>query len=200
MTNPDFSKGLLPAIVQDQSTGAVLMLAYMNSEAWEKTLESKRVTFLSRSRNRLWTKGEESGNFLHLQSWKTDCDGDTILLQVKPTGPVCHTGTATCFGDPVLSDYSFLHTLQQILEQRKTMAPSESYVAQLYAEGDLRIAQKVGEEGVEVALEGMRKEDGRLLNESADLIFHLMILLSHRGFQVSDVIRILAERNSPKSE
>ena len=196
--NIDFSKsahGLIPAIIQDSETKAVLMLGYMNEEAFAKTQETKKVTFYSRSKQRLWTKGEESGNFLNLLSIKNDCDNDTLLIQVKPVGPTCHTGTDTCWAEENEPNYGFISTLEQTIKTRRDNADAEkSYVASLFEKGINKIAQKVGEEAVEVVIEAKDDNDELFLSESADLLFHYLILLQAKGFQLNDVIEVLKSR------
>jgi len=195
----DFSKnadGLIPAVVQDHETRDVLMLGYMNDAAWEKTLTERRVTFYSRSKGRLWTKGEESGNFLDVVDIQVDCDQDTVLLKVKPHGPVCHTGSETCFGDRDTNALSFLQTLESVIADRKSAAdPSTSYVASLFKSGTKKIAQKVGEEAVELILETKDGNEVDFLNEAADLLFHYLILLQASDKSLKDVSRILQERH-----
>ena len=196
--NIDFSKsahGLIPTIIQDSETKAVLMLGYMNEEAFAKTQETKKVTFYSRSKQRLWTKGEESGNFLNLLSIKNDCDNDTLLIQVKPVGPTCHTGTDTCWAEENEPNYGFISTLEQTIKTRRDNADAEkSYVASLFEKGINKIAQKVGEEAVEVVIEAKDNNDELFLSESADLLFHYLILLQAKGFQLNDVIEVLKKR------
>ena len=196
--NIDFSKsahGLIPAIIQDSETKAVLMLGYMNEEAFAKTQETKKVTFYSRSKQRLWTKGEESGNFLNLVSIKNDCDNDTLLIQVQPVGPTCHNGTDTCWAEENQSNYGFISTLEQTIKTRRDNADAEkSYVASLFEKGINKIAQKVGEEAVEVVIEAKDNNDDLFLSESADLLFHYLILLQAKGFQLNDVIEVLKSR------
>jgi phosphoribosyl-ATP pyrophosphohydrolase/phosphoribosyl-AMP cyclohydrolase len=194
---PNFNKntdGLLPAIIQDSETKNVLMLGYMNEEAYQKTLENNKVTFFSRSKNRLWTKGEESGNFLELKSVKLDCDSDTFLIQAKPFGPTCHTGTETCWAEENNQNFGFLTTLETIIEERKNNLNQESYVASLFKKGINKIAQKVGEEAVEVVIEAKDSDDNLFLNECADLLFHYLILLQAKGFQLEDVVNVLKKR------
>lgn len=187
--------GLVPAIVQDASTKNVLMLGYMNEEAYKKTIDTKLVTFFSRSKNRLWTKGEESGNTLNLVDIKSDCDNDTLLVYAHPTGPTCHTGTDTCWGEDNIASYGFLSNLESTIHQRKTQANSEeSYVASLFKKGINTIAQKVGEEAVEVVIEAKDNNDDLFLNESADLLFHYLVLLQQKGFQLEDVVKVLQDR------
>lgn len=194
----DFTKnenGLIPAIIQDNLTKNVLMLGYMNQEAINKTLETNKVTFFSRSKNRLWTKGEESGNFLELVSIKNDCDNDTLLLQVNPAGPTCHTGLDTCWQEANNQNFGFISKLEKTIKERKENANSEtSYVASLFAKGMNKIAQKVGEEAVEVVIEAKDSNDDLFLSESADLLFHYLILLQAKGFQLNDVVNVLKER------
>ena len=187
--------GLLPAIIQDIATKTVLMLGYMNKEAYDKTIESKKVTFFSRSKNRLWTKGEESGNFLNLISIQLDCDNDTFLVKVKPVGPTCHTGSDTCWQDTNNQDYGFISELENTIQLRKENASFEtSYVASLFEKGINKIAQKVGEEAIEVVIEAKDTNDDLFLSESADLLFHYLILLQAKGFKIEDVVTILKNR------
>ncbi|MBK9224761.1 MAG: bifunctional phosphoribosyl-AMP cyclohydrolase/phosphoribosyl-ATP diphosphatase HisIE [Flavobacterium sp.] len=196
--NIDFSKlahGLIPAIIQDSETKNVLMLGYMNAEAYQKTLDIQKVTFYSRSKQRLWTKGEESGNFLHLVDIKNDCDEDTLLIQVKPEGPTCHTGSDTCWQEINNQSYGFISKLENTIKQRKENATSDkSYVASLFEKGINKIAQKVGEEAVEVVIEAKDSNDDLFLSESADLFFHYLILLQAKGYQLNDVISVLKAR------
>ena len=195
----DFKKyndGLVPAIIQDVLTSKVLMLGYMNEEAFLKTNQSKQVTFFSRSKQRLWTKGEESGNFLNLVSIAVDCDNDALLLKVNPKGPVCHKGTDTCWQEENVSEYGFLSALEKIIQKRKENPENEdSYIASLFRKGINKIAQKVGEEAVEVVIEAKDSNDDLFLNESADLLFHYMILLRAKGFTLQDVEKILRQRH-----
>jgi phosphoribosyl-ATP pyrophosphohydrolase/phosphoribosyl-AMP cyclohydrolase len=196
--NIDFSKyndGLVPAIIQDNETNKVLMLGFMNQEAVDKTNETGKVTFYSRTKQRLWTKGEESGIFLYLKSLLLDCDNDTILIKAQPVGPVCHTGADTCWNETNTSN-DFLHHLEGVIEQRKQIAPDKSYVASLFAKGINKIAQKVGEEAVEVVIEAKDDNEELFLNESADLLFHYLILLNAKGYKLHDVIQILQKRHS----
>lgn len=193
----DFTKnnGLIPTIIQDNETKTVLMLGYMNQEALDTTLETQKVTFFSRSKNRLWTKGEESGNFLNLVSIKNDCDNDTLLIQVKPVGPTCHTGSDTCWQEENNSTYGFLSKLENTIQERRENATSEkSYVASLFEKGINKIAQKVGEEAVEVVIEAKDNNDDLFLSESADLLFHYLILLQAKGFKLNDVVEVLKNR------
>ncbi|RXR18993.1 bifunctional phosphoribosyl-AMP cyclohydrolase/phosphoribosyl-ATP diphosphatase HisIE [Flavobacterium amnicola] len=190
------SNGLIPAIIQDNQTKNVLMLGYMNQEALDKTLETKQVTFFSRSKNRMWTKGEESGNFLELISIKEDCDNDTLLIKVNPNGPTCHKGTDTCWAESNNQDFGFLLQLEETISERKQNADSEnSYVASLFAKGINKIAQKVGEEAVEVIIEAKDNSDVLFLSESADLLFHYLILLQAKGFRLNDVVKTLKSRS-----
>ena len=187
--------GLIPAIIQDAETKNVLMLGYMNEESLQKTIESQKVTFFSRSKQRLWTKGEESGNFLELVSIKNDCDGDTLLIQAKPVGPTCHTGADTCWQEANSTNYGFISQLESTIKKRRENADSEkSYVASLFEKGINKIAQKVGEEAVEVVIEAKDDNDDLFLNESADLLFHYLILLQAKGFQLNDVVQVLKGR------
>lgn len=202
----DFNKnedGLVPAIIQDANTKNVLMLGYMNEEAYEKTRTTGKVTFYSRSKNRLWTKGEESGNFLNLVEIKNDCDNDTLLISVKPEGPTCHKGTDTCWGEDNEARFGFLSQLENIIENRKEQSavkPEErkeknSYVVSLFDSGINKIAQKVGEEAVETVIEAKDDNDDLFLNESADLLFHYLILLKAKGFGLKDIVKVLEERH-----
>lgn len=195
----DFNKdqeGLVPAIIQDAETGKVLMLGYMNQEAYQKTMKTRKVTFYSRSRKRLWTKGEESGNELHLVDLKVDCDQDTLLVRVQPKGPVCHTGADTCWGEKNKQEASFLSHLEQVIARRKEEPENqESYIASLFRGGINKIAQKVGEEAVEVVIESKDDNDELFLNESADLLFHYLILLQAKGFTLRDVTKVLEARH-----
>lgn len=194
---PNFNKNtdnLLPAIIQDSETKNILMLGYMNEEAYNKTLENSKVTFFSRSKNRLWTKGEESGNFLELLSIKLDCDSDTFLIQAKPFGPTCHKGTATCWAENNNQNFGFLSSLEITISERKSNLSDESYVASLFKKGINKIAQKVGEEAIEVVIEAKDNDDNLFLNESADLLFHFLILLQAKGFKLDDIVKILKSR------
>lgn len=203
--NIDFSKntdGLIPAIIQDSITKNVLMLGYMNQEAFDTTLSTNKVTFFSRTKNRLWTKGEESGNFLNLVSFALDCDNDTLLIQVKPVGPTCHKGTATCWNEDNKQNFGFLSQLEQTIQQRKELSElgsdlrqnDNSYVVSLFEKGINKIAQKVGEEAVEVVIEAKDSNDDLFLSESADLLFHYLILLQAKGYQLNDVVNVLKNR------
>ncbi|MBF4464441.1 bifunctional phosphoribosyl-AMP cyclohydrolase/phosphoribosyl-ATP diphosphatase HisIE [Flavobacterium sp. LC2016-12] len=189
------SHGLIPAIIQDSETKNVLMLGYMNEESIQKTIETQKVTFFSRSKQRLWTKGEESGNFLELVDIKNDCDGDTLLIQAKPVGPTCHTGADTCWQEENKENYGFISSLEKTIAIRRENADSEkSYVASLFEKGINKIAQKVGEEAVEVVIEAKDDNDDLFLSESADLLFHYLILLQAKGFQLNDVVDVLKKR------
>ena len=193
----NFSKypdNLVPAIIQDASTKTVLMLGFMNEAAVEKTKELQKVTLFSRSKNRLWTKGEVSGNFLLLKDIKVDCDNDTLLISATPVGPVCHTGTDTCWGEKNTSD-SFLQQLEAIISDRKNNPTDKSYTSSLFAKGINKIAQKVGEEAIEIVIEAKDNNDDLFLNEGADLLFHYLILLQAKGFKLRDVIEVLKSRH-----
>lgn len=193
--HPDFSKyadGLVPAIIQDAGTGVVLMLGFMNEEAFTKTKTEGRVSFYSRSRDRLWTKGETSGNFLQVQEVLTDCDNDTLLIKVYPEGPVCHTGQDTCFNE---SNTGFsLRRLEAVIADRRQHQSEHSYTASLFAKGINKIAQKVGEEAVELVIESKDENDNRFLDEAADLLFHYLVLLQAKNFRLQDVTDRLAKR------
>ncbi|MEL7270713.1 MAG: bifunctional phosphoribosyl-AMP cyclohydrolase/phosphoribosyl-ATP diphosphatase HisIE [Bacteroidota bacterium] len=195
----DFDKspdGLVPAIVQDAVTKNVLMLGYMNKEALQKTLDTEKVTFFSRSKQRLWTKGETSGNFLDLVRIKADCDKDSLLVEVNPNGPTCHTGTDTCWDEENSSSYGFLSQLEKVIQDRKeNQEVQKSYVASLFQKGINKIAQKVGEEAVETVIEAKDDNDELFLNESADLLFHYLILLNAKGFQLDDIAQVLKDRH-----
>jgi phosphoribosyl-ATP pyrophosphohydrolase/phosphoribosyl-AMP cyclohydrolase len=193
----DFEKlnGLIPAIIQDAQTSKVLMLGFMNEEALELTRTKGRVTFYSRTKNRLWTKGEESGNFLHVVSIAEDCDKDTLLIKARPEGPVCHTGSDTCFEEENKAGMEFLAKLQELIDQRKQEMPEGSYTTSLFKKGMNKIAQKVGEEAVELVIESMDSKDDLLLNEAADLMYHLLVLLTAKGYGIQDVISILEQRH-----
>ncbi|MGO2102493.1 MAG: bifunctional phosphoribosyl-AMP cyclohydrolase/phosphoribosyl-ATP diphosphatase HisIE [Psychroflexus halocasei] len=194
---PNFSKnkdGLLPAIIQDSNTKNFLMLGYMNHEAFQETLTSKKVTFYSRSKQRLWTKGEESGNFLAYIDHQIDCDQDAILINVNPSGPVCHKGTDTCWGNANKQEFGFLTDLEKTISERKNSEDKSSYVKSLFDSGINKIAQKVGEEAVEVVIEAKDDNDDLFLNESADLLFHYLILLNAKGYELNDVVNLLKSR------
>lgn len=194
----DFEKmnGLIPAIIQDNYTQKVLMLGFMNKEAYEKTVETGKVTFFSRTKNRLWTKGEQSGNFLHVVSIKADCDHDTLLIMVHPDGPVCHTGTDTCWGEKNEQDIMFLKELQDFIDRRRQEMPEKSYTTSLFNSGVNKMAQKVGEEAVETVIEACNGTDERLIYEGADLLYHLIVLLTYKGYRIEDLVRELKERHS----
>jgi phosphoribosyl-ATP pyrophosphohydrolase/phosphoribosyl-AMP cyclohydrolase len=198
---PDFSKcdGLIPTIVQDSATKQVLMLGYMNQEAYTLTLERKVVTFFSRSKKRLWTKGEKSGHFLTVDNVRIDCDADAILILATPKGPTCHEGTVSCFGEGVDGGIAFLESLEQTIRSRISQGESESsYVAKLVSRGVGKTAQKVGEEAVEVVIEALRHDRARLLEESADLVFHLTVLLSSQGVSLDEVVSVLRKRHEQR--
>ena len=189
------SNGLVPTIIQDATTKKVLMLGYMNEEAYQKTLDTKQVTFFSRSKQRLWTKGEESGNFLNLVDIKNDCDNDSLLIQVNPVGPVCHKGTDTCWKEENSSNYGFFSTLENVIAERvANKDTNRSYVASLFSKGINKIAQKVGEEAVETVIEAMDNNDELFLYESADLMFHYLMLLQAKGFTLKDIEKELKRR------
>ena len=192
-----YADGLVPAIVQDANTKTVLMLGFMNQAAVDATLAEGKVTFYSRSKNRLWTKGEESGNFLNYISMSLDCDQDSLLIQANPEGPVCHMGTDTCWGEDNNTSIAFLNKLEQIIADRKKADPSSSYVASLFAKGINKIAQKVVEEAVEMVIEAKDNNEQLFLDESADLLFHYMILLQSKGYALADVAKVLAQRHKP---
>ena len=196
--NPNFLKdnnGLLPAIIQDASTGKVLMLGFMNEESLAKTKETNKVTFFSRSKNRLWTKGEESGNFLEVIDIKLDCDNDTFLIKVKPVGAVCHTGSDTCWNEKNESEFSFLYVLEKIIADRKANPKQGSYTNLLFDKGINKIAQKVGEEAVEVVIEAKDNNDDLFKNETADLLFHLLVLLREKNISLNEILTVLKERH-----
>jgi phosphoribosyl-ATP pyrophosphohydrolase/phosphoribosyl-AMP cyclohydrolase len=195
---PDFSKSpdqLIPAIIQDAKTQKVLMLGYMNEAAFEATQKSQKVTFYSRSKQRLWTKGEESGNFLNVDSIHLDCDQDSLLIYANPEGPTCHKGTDTCWGEQNVNSLAFIAELEAIIGQRKAADDQNSYVASLFREGINKIAQKVGEEAVETVIEAKDNNDQLFLEESADLLFHYLVLLQAKGFKLNDIARTLSSRN-----
>ena len=190
------TNGLIPAIIQDNISKTVLMLGYMNEEAYNKTLETKQVTFFSRSKNRLWTKGEESGNFLNLVDIKLDCDNDTFLVQVNPEGNTCHTGSYNCWQESKNQNFNFLSKLENTISERKETANSDtSYVASLFQKGINKIAQKVGEEAIEMVIEAKDNNDVLFLSESADLLFHYLILLQAKGFKLQDIVNVLESRD-----
>lgn len=190
-----FDDGLVPAILQDSKTKNVLMLGYMNKEAYEQTIESREVTFFSRSKNALWVKGEQSGNKHILVDITPDCDNDALLVKVAPKGPTCHLGTDTCWGEKNKSSFGFLSTLETVIRDRKENPNENSYVASLFKKGLNKIAQKVGEEAFEVVIESKDDNDIMFINESADLLFHYLILLRAKGIQLSDIEKILEERH-----
>lgn len=194
----DFEKmnGLIPAIIQDEHTQKVLMLGFMNKEAYEKTVETGKVTFFSRTKNSLWTKGETSGNFLNVVSIKADCDNDTLLIQAVPEGPICHTGTDTCWGEKNEQDVMFLKELQDFIDKRHAEMPEKSYTTSLFKSGVNKMAQKVGEEAVETVIEACNGTDERLIYEGADLLYHLIVLLTSKGYRIEDLARELKERHS----
>ncbi len=199
----DFGKSdnLLPAVVQHADSGAVLMVGYMNAEALSETFTRKRVVFFSRSKQRLWMKGETSGHVLDLVDVRTDCDRDALLVTARPNGPVCHVGTATCFGDDAAAgggSLAFLSRLEGVIEQRVAENPEGSYTARLFAKGPRRIAQKVGEEGIEVALAAVAETDDKVVSESADLLYHLLVLLKSRGVTLARVVAELESRHAGK--
>lgn len=198
----DFEKmgGLIPAIIQDSRTKNVLMLGFMNKEAYEKTLELKKVTFFSRTKNRLWTKGEESGNFLNVVSIESDCDKDTLLIKAIPEGPVCHTGTATCFNDDNSFGIEFLSYLQDFIDQRHKEMPEGSYTTSLFNSGINRMAQKVGEEAVETVIEATNGTEGRMMYEASDLLYHLIVLLTAKGRRIEELAEALHQRHHKPKE
>lgn len=196
--NFDKMNGLVPAIIQDATTRKVLMLGFMNKEAYEKTVETGKVTFYSRTKERLWTKGEQSGNFLNVVSIQNDCDQDTLLIQVHPTGPVCHTGTDTCWGEkneanPLL----FLSELQDFIEKRHQEMPEGSYTTSLFKDGLNRMAQKVGEEALEAVIEAVNGSNERLIYEGSDMLYHLIVLLTAKGMRIEDMASELQQRHNP---
>ncbi|WP_262697256.1 bifunctional phosphoribosyl-AMP cyclohydrolase/phosphoribosyl-ATP diphosphatase HisIE [Mangrovibacterium diazotrophicum] len=193
----DFSKmnGLVPAIIQDNNTSKVLMLGFMNEDALAKTEELGKVTFFSRTKNRLWTKGEESGNFLNVVSIASDCDNDTLLIKVNPVGPVCHTGSDTCWNESNSEDVMFLKYLQDFIDKRKEEMPEGSYTTSLFQKGTRKITQKVGEEAVETIIGAMANDDENFLYEGADLLYHLIVLLTHKGYRIEDLARELMKRH-----
>lgn len=193
----DFDKvgGLIPAIIQDSETNKVLMLGYMNEEALAKTQEIGKVTFYSRTKQRLWTKGEESGNFLNVVSIKEDCDKDTLLIKVNPVGPVCHTGSDTCWNEDNTEDIMFLKYLQDFISKRHEEMPEKSYTTSLFNSGVNRMAQKVGEEAVETVIEATNGTDDGLIYEASDLIYHLIVLLTSKGYRIEDLARELKKRH-----
>ncbi len=195
----DFDKmnGIVPAIIQDDKTLKVLMLGFMNEEAYKKTVETGKVTFWSRTKQRLWTKGETSGNFLEVVSITNDCDNDTLLVKVNPTGPVCHTGADTCWNEVNDNPIMFLTELQRFINQRHNEMPEGSYTTSLFKEGLSRMTQKVGEEAVELVIESMKGDNERLIYEASDLFYHLIVLLTSKGLSIEDIARELMERHDP---
>lgn len=196
----DFEKGngLIPAIIQDIDTKKVLMLGYMNKESYEQTLQTKKVTFFSRSRNCLWVKGETSGNYLHLKEIKCDCDNDALLILVKPEGPVCHKGTDTCWGENnERNALAFLSELQDFINDRKQKMPENSYTTSLFKDGINRIAQKVGEEALETVIEAVNGTNERLVYEGADLLYHLIVLLAEKNLRIENLAQELESRHNP---
>lgn len=191
----DKSNGLIPAVIQDVNTLQVLMLGYMNEEAFVKSQLEERVTFFSRSKNRLWTKGEESGAFLTIRSIQLDCDQDTLLIQVVPQGPTCHKGTKTCWSEEETTQFGVISRLEATITERWESESTESYVASLKKAGTHKIAQKVGEEAVEMVIEALREDETLFLEESADLLFHYLVLLKAKGFELNTVLSILKRRN-----
>lgn len=193
----DFEKmgGLIPAIVQDNNTNKVLMLGFMNEEAYEETKETGKVTFFSRTKNRLWMKGETSGNTLQVVSVMVDCDNDTILIKANPAGPVCHTGADTCFGEKNIEDIMFLKYLQDFIEQRRQEMPEGSYTTSLFLKGVNRMAQKVGEEAVETVIEATNGTEDGFIYEASDLVYHLIVLLTSKGLRLEDLARELKKRH-----
>lgn len=195
---PDFSKytdGLIPVIVQDENTSVVLMLGFMNDEALNKTIKTKLVTFYSRNKKRLWTKGETSKNYLHLIDIKTDCDNDTLLVKVNPDGPVCHSGSDTCFNEENTSE-DFLFKLEKIITDRKENSNETSYTSSLFKKGINAVAQKVGEEAIELVIEAKDNDPERFKNEAADLLYHYLVLLQAKDFTLNDIVTVLRERHS----
>ena len=197
ITQLDFEKmgGLVPAIIQDSVTQKVLMLGFMNEEALHKTVDTGKVTFFSRTKGRLWTKGEQSGNFLYVKSIRQDCDHDTLLIKAEPCGPVCHTGADTCFGEKNEDDFLFIQYLQDFIEKRKNEMPEGSYTTTLFRSGVNRMAQKVGEEAVETVIEATNGTDDRLIYEASDLLYHLIVLLPSKGYRIEDLARELKKRH-----
>jgi phosphoribosyl-ATP pyrophosphohydrolase/phosphoribosyl-AMP cyclohydrolase len=197
LKNVDFGKnnGLVPAIIQDEVTQKVLMLGYMNQEALEKTLQEKKVTFFSRTKNRLWTKGETSGHFLYLKSIALDCDRDALLIKVTPDGPTCHTGADTCWNEENRGKIYFLQHLSSVIKNRKNNPDEKSYTSSLFAKGTNKVAQKVGEEAVELVIEAMDHNDELFKNEAADLLFHLLVLLEQKNISLDEVLDVLIKRH-----
>jgi phosphoribosyl-ATP pyrophosphohydrolase/phosphoribosyl-AMP cyclohydrolase len=199
MTEINFDKspdGLIPAVIQDAETGKVLMLGYMNREAYDKTVAENVVTFFSRSKQRLWTKGETSNNFLHVENLLVDCDGDTLLIKARPAGPTCHTGADTCFDEINRGQGQFLNYLQGVIHERKVNPSDKSYTASLFGRGVNKIAQKVGEEAVELVIEAKDDNDDLFKGEAADLLFHFLVLLEQKNFDLDDIVAILKSRHA----
>lgn len=194
----DYNKlnGLVPAIIQDVKTSKVLMLGFMNEEAYKMTVETGKVTFFSRTKNRLWIKGEESGNFLNVVEILPDCDNDTLLIKVNPVGPTCHTGTDTCWGESNQGQIGFLTYLQDFITKRKKEMPEGSYTTSLFNTGTRKITQKVGEEAVETIIGAMADDDENMIYEAGDLLYHLIVLLTHKGYRIEDVVKELQKRHS----
>ncbi len=196
--NFDKMDGLIPAVIQDAETQKVLMLGFMNREAYDKTVETGKVTFFSRTKQRLWTKGETSGNFLNVVSIKNDCDNDTLLIQVHPDGPVCHTGTDTCWGEKnETTPLAFLGELQDFIETRYKEMPEGSYTTSLFKDGINRMAQKVGEEALEAVIEAVNGTDERLIYEGSDMLYHLIVLLTSKGLRIEQLAKELQDRHKP---
>ncbi|NQU88063.1 MAG: bifunctional phosphoribosyl-AMP cyclohydrolase/phosphoribosyl-ATP diphosphatase HisIE [Mariniphaga sp.] len=198
LQNIDFSKlnGLIPAIIQDAQTNKVLMLGFMNEEAYKKTVDSGKVTFFSRTKNRLWTKGEESGNFLNVVNILSDCDNDTFLIKANPVGPTCHTGSDTCWNEVNKNDIGFLSYLQDFISKRKEEMPEGSYTTSLFEKGTRKITQKVGEESIETIIGAMANDDENMIYEAGDLLYHLIVMLTHKGYRIEDVVSELKKRHS----
>ncbi len=192
--NFEKSNGLIPCIIQDNTTLQVLMLGYMNQEAVDQTISTNKVTFFSRSKNRIWVKGEESGNFLEMKSIALDCDKDTILIKAEPIGPTCHKGAKTCWAEEKTTDFGVISRLEDVISNRINTPSEKSYVSDLVGRGINKVAQKVGEEGVEVVIEALGSDDNLFLNESADLLFHYLILLQAKGFKLDDILEVLKGR------
>lgn len=192
---PDFSKGLIPAVIQDINTKNVLMLGYMNEESFKITIETQKVTFFSRSKNRLWTKGESSNNFLFVKEVEIDCDEDTILILVEPAGPTCHTGSDTCFGGENEDNAAWLDKLKHVIRNRKNNPSEKSYTSSLFSKGTNKVAQKVGEEAVELVIEALSNNDQLFKEEAADLLFHYLVLLEDRKIGLEEIIKVLQERH-----
>jgi len=195
--NIDFEKngGLVPTIIQDETTAKVLMLGYMNRESYEKTLATGQVTFFSRSRQKIWTKGETSGNFLAVRTITTDCDNDTLLIKVKPTGPTCHTGADTCFNETNVAAQSFIYELEKVILDRKSHPQAGSYTNKLFEAGIKRIAQKIGEEATEVVIDAVADNVPRMQEEVADLLYHLLVLLAEKNVALDDIMKVLEKRH-----